>query len=333
MRPDAPDRHRRLKAEYDEGRRLSKPGEKFMTFAPSQLAFKYCAGKGAELGASRHNAFGLADCPNIAPSDGARFLHPRDLEDYRHYVEEQGRCGHEAARVDEIGDFRNIPFASGTLDYLVSSHVIEHEPNPVAAFVESFRVLKEAGIFFCIFPKRDAEKNRDVFRPLSTLEAQIKAYETDLTALSSEDAWRGHYYVYSLQSMMRLVNWINRQGLTRFCVEAVEETDSKVGNGHTLVLRKLSPHGMKDADYSLLIESCITHAQYDEALLAAKISLSFDFFNPALLHAAAILSLRADAVLEAREFYRQSLIQQPENEYRRREFHEIFGEFYRNPLP
>jgi SAM-dependent methyltransferase len=303
-----------------------------ISLALSRLALEYCTGKGVELGASMHNAFGLADCLNIAPSDGVRFLHPRDLEDYRYYVEEQAKFGQSAAHVDAVGDFRHIPVASATQDYVISSHVIEHEPNPIAAFVESFRVLKDEGIFFCIFPKRNAEKTCDIFRPLTRLDELIKAYDDDLTVLSSDNDWRGHYHVYSLQSMMRLVNWTNGRSLVSFCVEAIEETDSKVGNGHTIVLRKISPHRMKNTDYSLLIESCIRHAQYEEALFAAKISLSFDFFNSSILYSAALLSLYMDVPDKAREFYRQCLIQDPECEHYRREYHQLFGEFYQNPL-
>ncbi|MDR1647044.1 MAG: class I SAM-dependent methyltransferase, partial [Zoogloeaceae bacterium] len=258
-----------------------------MRFPPYPLVFKYCQGSGVELGRSLHNAFDL-DCPNIAPCDGVNFLHPQDIEDYLHYVAEQAKYGREAARVDGVGDFRHIPFAAESLDYIVSSHVIEHEPNPVAALRESWRVLKDGGVFFCIFPKRDAEKSRDIFRPLSTLEVLIEAYETDRTVLSahseklpraSDSGWRGHYHVYSLQSMMRLVNWINMRGLASFCLEMTEETDRKVGNGHTLVLRKLLPHAMPNTDYSLLVESCINNGAYQEALRAAKISLSFNFFQ------------------------------------------------------
>ena len=305
------------------------------------MAFKYCHGTGVELGRSLHNSFGL-DCPNIAPCDGINFLHPRDFEDYQHYVVEQAKYGQKAARVDGVGDFRHIPFDAECLDYIVSSHVIEHEPNPVAALLEAFRVLKDGGVFFCIFPKRDAEKSLDVFRPLTTLGDLIQAYETDRTVNSpqaekladaSSSGWRGHYYVYSLQLMMRLVNWINKQGLASFRLEMVEETDSKVGNGHTIVLRKMLPHAMPDADYSLMVESCIKNEDYPEALLAAKISLSFDFQQQAILYAAAMLSVQQGDLPEGKEFYRQALIQNPECEAYRREFHEFFGEYYRNPLP
>jgi hypothetical protein len=94
--------------------------------------------------------------------------------------------------VEKIG--RKVEPGSGAIiaarqDWLEVSGY-SRRPNPVAAFVESFRVLKEAGTFFGIFPKRDAEKGRDIFRPLSTPEEQIKAYEAYLTVLSSGDAWR-----------------------------------------------------------------------------------------------------------------------------------------------
>jgi SAM-dependent methyltransferase len=310
-----------------------------ITFPPHPLAFKYCQGTGVELGRSLHNAFDL-DCPNIAPCDGVSFLHPRDLEDYQYYVSEQAKYGHETAQVDAIGDFRHIPVDAESLDYIVSSHVIEHEPNPVAALRESWRVLKDGGVFFCIFPKRDAEKGLDVFRPLATLDGLIQAYEADRTVTSPQVAslpdaggWRGHYYVYSLQLMMRLVNWVNAQGLAYFRLEMVEETDCKIGNGHTIVLRKMLPHAMPDADYSLMLESCIKNESYQEALLAAKISLSFDFCQHAVLYAAAMLSIIQGDLPEGKEFYRQALIQNPECEAYRREYHKLFGEFYRNPLP
>jgi hypothetical protein len=132
--------------------------------------------------------------------------------------------------------------------------------------------------------------------------------------------------------MLQLVNWINRQKLAAFCVEAVEETDSKVGNGHTIVLRKMPPGIMLESNDSSLIEYCIREKQYEPGLLAAKISLSFDFFQPLILHAAALLFLQTGHWTEAKEFYRQCLIQDPECEARRREFFELFGEFYINPL-
>jgi SAM-dependent methyltransferase len=309
-------------------------------YEPHALAFKYCVGNGVELGASLHNPFGLPNCLNIAPSDGVNFLYPCDLEDYRFYRETE--AADNLTRVDQIGDFRHIPAGTASLDYVISSHVIEHEPNPIAALLESARVLKEGGLFFCIFPKRNAEIQFDIFRPLTLLDELILAYMEDRTvetfpppegSSGASGEWRAHYYVYSLQSMLRLINWINRQKLATFCVEAVEETDSKVGNGHTVVLRKMPPEQMLDANAILFVEQLLRAQEYESAFLAAKVSLSFDFFQPLMLYTAALLAAHLKHFAEAREFYRQCLVQDPECEARRREFFELFGEFYVNPVP
>ncbi|MDR1849834.1 MAG: class I SAM-dependent methyltransferase [Zoogloeaceae bacterium] len=305
---------------------------------PHALASKYCVGNGVELGAAAYNPFYLPNCPNIAPSDGVNFLYPRDLEDYQGYVRDQERAAGAVRPVDKIGDFRHIPADTASLDYVISSHVIEHEPNPIAALLESARVLKEGGIFFCMFPKRNAEIQFDIFRPLTLQDELILAYTEDRKVDTfppplGSDRWRSHHYVYSLQSMLRLINWINRQKLATFCVEAVEETDSKVGNSHTVVLRKMLPEQMLDANATLFVEQLLRAEEYESAFLAAKVSLSFDFFQTLMLYTTALLATQMKHFAEAREFYRQCLIQDPECEARRREFFELFGEYYVNPLP
>ncbi|WP_426429154.1 methyltransferase domain-containing protein [Pseudomonas palmensis] len=91
----------------------------------------------------------------------------------------------------------DIPFADQAFDYLITSHVIEHVPNLLAAYVESSRVVKDGGVFFCIFPNRNAEPT-DRIRALTTLEQMIDAYEKRVD-MSTIDAhlWRGHHLVFS----------------------------------------------------------------------------------------------------------------------------------------
>ncbi|MDR3088090.1 MAG: tetratricopeptide repeat protein [Azoarcus sp.] len=92
------------------------------------------------------------------------------------------------------------------------------------------------------------------------------------------------------------------------------------------------PNTIIKTDYLPLIERCLARGEYEEALLAAKLCLSRDFFKPEILYAAAILSYKKEDFSEAREFFRQCLIQNPEFEPWRREFYELFDEFYRNPV-
>ena len=300
------------------------------------LASKYCQGYGLELGAAAHNAFYLPACLNLAPCDGEAFLYPQDLEDYTHYKQEQANYHAEPAKVDALGDFMDIPFPDQTFDYLISSHVIEHVPNLFAAYVEASRVVKDDGVFFCIFPNRNAEPT-DRPRALTTLEQMIDAYEKriDMTKIG-EHLWRGHHLVFSLQSMLRAINLINNVGLGHWLIEGIEETDSKVGNGHTVVLRKqvgLSTQVIRDpGQFNDEIGARLRVQDLAGALHLVKVALSFDFFNAYHLYLAFALSCQLDNGQEGLEFLRQALIVNPENEEYRALFIQFTGGPFINPV-
>ncbi|EKG37493.1 hypothetical protein Pav013_3449 [Pseudomonas syringae pv. avellanae str. ISPaVe013] len=300
------------------------------------LAKKYCQGHGIELGAAAHNAFNLAHCLNVAPCNGVDFLHPRDMEDYQQYFVEQMKVSGDVSKVDMLGDFQCIHTADSSVDYLISSHVIEHVPNLLSAYVESFRVLKNGGVFFCIFPKRTAAKT-DRARRLTTLAQMIEDYENkvDMTTVT-EGEWRGHYQVFSLQSMLRAVNYVNSSGLGCWYIECVEETDSKVGNGHTVVLRKvegLSAEKWQDVgDFNTQFNQLLMVGKLENALTLTKIMLSFNFFDATRLHLAGALSRQLGNVAEGVEFLRQALVVDPENEDYRKEFIEVTGTPFHNPV-
>jgi hypothetical protein len=76
--------------------------------------------------------------------------------------------------------------------------------------------------------------------------------------------------------------------------------------------------------FNLADEAC------EEALY--EVPLFREFCQNAMLYATAILSIQEGNLPEGQEFYRQALIQNPECETCRREYHRLFGEFYRNPL-
>ena len=263
-------------------------------------------------------------------------MYPKDLVDYGHYKVEQLKMSPDVQIVDLIGDFQNIPAGDASLDYLVSSHVIEHEPNFIAAMIECDRVLKDGGVFFCIFPKRTAEPT-DGPRALTTLQKIVADYENGISmAVMPEGSWRGHYSVFSLQSMIAFINHINQKGLGSWLIECFEETDSKVGNGHTLVLRKLPAiREMMQQPPELfygVLQQMIGNGEHAPALTMLKAALSFSFKNASNLHAVALLSQSQGAELEAVEFLRQTLVVEPENEEYRRDFARMTGTLYRNPV-
>lgn len=196
-----------------------------MKFKPSELAKKYCVGKGIELGAAAHNPFDLPECINVAPRENEEFYKKAQID----------MCG-EFRDIDIHADAEKLPFDDDSLDYIISSHVVEHIPDLIGAFLEWRRVLKPGGIVFMIFPKKDALPS-DVGRPLSTIDNFIFAHIEPLTRAINERRTDNHIWVFSLQSMIDLINHCNHAyGLGWEIIEA-QETDDKVGNGHTIVCR------------------------------------------------------------------------------------------------
>jgi SAM-dependent methyltransferase len=185
------------------------------------LALQWCQGHGVELGAAAHNPFGLEDCLNVAPRI-----------DYEFFAQSQrDMCG-EVAPVDLWGDACHIPVEDEALDYVISSHVIEHLPDVVSAFVEWDRVLKPGGIIFIIFPKRDALP-ADKDKSLSTIDEFCDAWLDQ----GPEPYYQGHKWRFTLTTMLGLIAWC--RDLLAWEIVATEETDSKVGNGQTVVARKV----------------------------------------------------------------------------------------------
>lgn len=206
-------------------------------FKDMPLAHHYCQGKGIELGAAAHNPFNLPDCINVAPwSDDPTHV---DYADYQFYCSAQVEmCGHYA-KVDLVGEAHDIPVPDHSYDYILSSHVVEHLPNLIAAFLEWNRILKPSGVIFIIFPKRDALAS-DIPRPITPLEKFIEDYRLNRTIDDHPGVKkRAHYYVFTLGSMLDLIDWCNDNLGLQWQVETVEESDSKAGNGHTVVCRYL----------------------------------------------------------------------------------------------
>lgn len=204
-------------------------------FKPSALATKYCIGNGLEIGASAHNSFELTDCLNVAMEKHDQFYKDYQISMSGSYV-----------AVDIVADAASIPLEDTSQNYVISSHMIEHHPDPLACLIEWSRLLKDQGIIFTIFPKRDAlPEDRD--RPITELETIIQAHRDRLTieTAPSDDIpgnKGGHYYVYTLQLMLNLIAYFNRYLAKGYKLEVVEalESDDKVENGSCIVLRKIT---------------------------------------------------------------------------------------------
>ncbi len=207
--------------------------------SPMSLAFEYCKGKGIEIGAAAHNPFSLPGCLNL--SIYSNKPNSRAHKDFLMYQQAQCNICGAYAYIDIASEAQAIPLKSRSQDYVISSHVIEHIPDLISAFLEWNRIVKAGGIIFIIFPKRDAIQ-ADSIRPLTPLEHFIEDFKlkrnVDSHPLDPGHTFWGHYHVFSIQTILDILGWSRSHVGLNWNVVLKEETDSKVGNGHTIVLRK-----------------------------------------------------------------------------------------------
>ncbi len=191
-------------------------------FPESKLAHRYLDGLvGIEIGASPHNPFGL-NTQNVDIADEANRSAYKKLSLH---------VSGEAAPIDiaALGDALPIPDSS--VDFVVSSHVLEHFPDPIKVLAEWYRVVKPEGYVYMIVSHRERiVTDRD--RQPTTLAELLGRHDGNLTA--APDPETGHCNFWVTEDMIELVRSI---GLDWVLVD-FQDTDDKVGNGFAVVLRK-----------------------------------------------------------------------------------------------
>jgi SAM-dependent methyltransferase len=215
---------------------------------PSALAKKYLDElHGVEIGASTQNSFDLKRSINV------------DFSDEQGGLWQHKDCPPAVVNIVALGD--DLPFKDGSLDYVVSAHVIEHFFDPVKALKEWYRVIRPGGYIFIIVPHRDRtfDKGREVTPvaelidrstgrlkvqdyarpadPKARTEAMPQKLLRDKAALEPGWAWfteddHHHWSVWRTQDFVDLVKHL------KFKVVEVQDVDDKYGNGFTVVIQK-----------------------------------------------------------------------------------------------
>jgi SAM-dependent methyltransferase len=184
---------------------------------------------GLEIGAAAHNPFGLRT-RNVALSEANEF-----------YAElSRGEIIVPAA-VDIWAPGDNIPVPDRSEDFVISSHLVEHLPNLIAAFIEWDRILRNGGYVFMIVPLKGALP-ADNSRELTPLSHFVEDYNQKITldthptdGVPGERA--GHYHTFTPDSLLEVVHFMRQKGLCAWALVAREDVDTKVGNGFTLVFK------------------------------------------------------------------------------------------------
>jgi radical SAM superfamily enzyme YgiQ (UPF0313 family)/SAM-dependent methyltransferase len=192
-------------------------------FPESALAHKYCVGKGLEIGGSAHNPFGL-NTLNVDFTDSMETKFKK---------EEIRLCG-KALKVDIVTNGDDIPLPDESQDFIVSSHIFEHLPNPIKALVEWDRLVRPGGVIFMIVPHKERTFDKD--RPRTSLEHVVNDYLTNNT--ESHNDPNDHDHCWITEDVVNIVNWVIANIGVNWEIAKVLDVDDKVGNGFTLIIRK-----------------------------------------------------------------------------------------------
>lgn len=186
-----------------------------MKFKESQLAHYYLNGlEGIEIGGAAHNAFGL-NTKNIDYTADMRTIFKQ---------QEIAICG-EAMPVDTVAHGDALPISDKSVDFVISSHVIEHFWNPVKALKEWQRVARK--FIFIICPQPDALES-DRSKPLTTLDELLHRFNHPEEA-PLEDPQQ-HYSRWTCASFLDMCASLD------FHVIDYQDPDDKVGNGFAVVI-------------------------------------------------------------------------------------------------
>ncbi|ERT06625.1 methyltransferase domain protein [Lyngbya aestuarii BL J] len=201
-----------------------------MKFRLHQPTLKLLQGlSGVELGAAAHNPFGVHSM-NVSP----KF-------DEQVYRESQVEMGETPTPIDLYGDASNIPLDKHSQDFVLSSHVLEHIPNPIQAFLEWQRVLKPGGYVVMIVPQPDALLGDN--RALSRYDQLIQAYQENWTIETAPpgSCYSDHYWKFTSTMLRKFIDKL-KSGVEdlphiNWTLVGIEDPDSKVGNGFWLAYR------------------------------------------------------------------------------------------------
>lgn len=179
--------------------------------------------RGIEIGRGNWNDYGL-DALNV------------DILDRQLWQDESKKRNLPETPVDIEAHAGDIPVGDDTQDFIFSSHVVEHLPNPIAVFWEWHRIIKPGGILCAIIPKRNAAED-DAVKPITTL------YELTDRFNRPGEYEQGkpyeHKTIWDIELFDKLIAYGNISFLWQFNKIANYETDDQVGNGFIVAYRKV----------------------------------------------------------------------------------------------
>lgn len=192
-----------------------------MILPESKLAHKYLDGLvGLEIGGAAHNPFGLQTRNVDYYADMTTVFKQHEID----------MCGY-AMPVDIAAPGNDLPLPDKSEDFIVSSHVIEHFFDPIAALHEWARVARR--YIYIICPLRDAlESDRDL--PITPLEELIDRHNGKIAMpCEVEYDYPLHFTRWTPDGFVEMCNHLG------YRVIDSQAIDDKYGNGFAVVIELL----------------------------------------------------------------------------------------------
>ena len=201
---------------------------KHFRFRDSALAHRYLDGlDGIEIGAAAHNPFNVrGKCTFVDVGNPPAAI----------YQEEQRRFCGEVAKVDVVAPADRLPFADGSVGYVLTSHVLEHVWDVIGCLIEWDRVLAVRGFIFAIVPHKERTSDRD--RPVTT-PAELSARHCGALSKPAGSADQ-HWSVWRTADFLDVIAHMAARHGVHWDLCAVQDTDDKVGNGFAVVIAKIA---------------------------------------------------------------------------------------------
>jgi len=159
---------RKVRRAKDAARKVVYASERRHVAVRRHLAGRYLRGDGLEVGAL-HLPLGL---PRGAR---ARYVDRMSVEDLRsHYPELDEYDLVTPDFIDDGEELASVP--TGSMDFVVVNHLIEHTQDPIGALMAQARVLREDGILYLAAPDR-RRTNFDRNRAETSIEHLLRDHE------------------------------------------------------------------------------------------------------------------------------------------------------------
>ncbi|CRF32903.1 type 11 methyltransferase [Brachyspira suanatina] len=186
----------------------------------SNIVTKYLSGlKGIEIGGSAHADFGI-DVIHVNIEDENNLVYENAAEQIKYSGIIQ--------KTDIIASGDDLPFKDNTVDFILSSHVLEHFFDPIKALKEWYRVTKKGGYILMLVPHKERTPDRD--RKRTTLDELIDRHNGKIKLTNNNILF--HYSVWITEDLLELCKYLN------YNVVEYQDIDDAVGNGFTIVIQK-----------------------------------------------------------------------------------------------